>query len=157
MPCSDWTAGTAPVGKGNNSDVNIICNLNWATGEIRMASIYRDTYLNVSDKNSYNKINSAFLQGGPTQAVKALNKNLDLEIDDYAVFNWKAVAEAINILGGVDIEITKKEFYYINCLYYRDGKGHGNSVHTAEKGRHEPSGWRPGGGLRPSEAYGHGL
>lgn len=104
------------VGKGNNSDVNIICNLNWATGEIRMASIYRDTYLNVSDKNSYNKINSAFLQGGPTQAVKALNKNLDLEIDDYAVFNWKAVAEAINILGGVDIEITKKEFYYINAF-----------------------------------------
>lgn len=104
------------VGKGNNSDVNIICNLNWATGEIQMASIYRDTYLNVSDKNSYNKINSAFLQGGPTQAVKALNKNLDLEIDDYAVFNWKAVAEAINILGGVDIEITKKEFYYINAF-----------------------------------------
>ena len=51
------------VGKGNNSDVNIICNLNWATGEIRMASIYRDTYLNVSDKNSYNKINSAFFAG----------------------------------------------------------------------------------------------
>lgn len=104
------------VGKGNNSDVNIICNLNMATGEIRMASVYRDTYLNVSDKGSYNKINSAFLQGGPTQAVKALNKNLDLEIDDYAVFNWKAVAEAINILGGVDIEITKKEFYYINAF-----------------------------------------
>ncbi len=104
------------VGKGNNSDVNIICNLDLATGEIRMASIYRDTYLNVSDKGSYNKINSAFLQGGPTQAVKALNKNLDLEIDDYAVFNWKAVAEAINILGGVDIEITKKEFYYINAF-----------------------------------------
>ena len=104
------------VGKGNNSDVNIICNLDLATGEIRMASIYRDTYLSVSDKGSYNKINSAFLQGGPTQAVKALNKNLDLEIDDYAVFNWKAVAEAINILGGVDIEITKKEFYYINAF-----------------------------------------
>lgn len=104
------------VGKGNNSDVNMICNIDLATGEIRMVSVYRDTYLNISDKNSYNKINAAFLQGGPTQAVKALNKNLDLEIDDYAVFNWKAVAEAINILGGVDIEITKKEFYYINAF-----------------------------------------
>lgn len=104
------------VGKGNNSDVNIICNIDLATGEINLVSVYRDTYLNISDKNSYNKINAAFLQGGPTQAVKALNKNLDLEIDDYAVFNWKAVAEAINILGGVDIEITKKEFYYINAF-----------------------------------------
>lgn len=104
------------VGKGNNADVNLICNVDLATGEIKLVSVYRDTYLNISDKNSYNKINAAFLQGGPTQAVKALNKNLDLEIDDYAVFNWKAVAEAINILGGVDIEISKKEFYYINAF-----------------------------------------
>lgn len=104
------------VGKGNNADVNMVCNVDLATGEIKIVSVYRDTYLNISDKNSYNKINSAFLQGGPTQAVKALNKNLDLEIDDYAIFNWKAVAEAINILGGVDIEISKKEFYYINAF-----------------------------------------
>lgn len=113
------------VGKGNNSDVNMICNLNFETGEINLVSVYRDTYLNVNDKNSYNKMNSAFLQGGPTQAVKTLNKNLDLEIDDYAVFNWKAVAEAINILGGVDIEITKKEFYYINAFITETVKGTG--------------------------------
>ena len=44
------------VGKGNNSDVNIICNINQDTGEIRLVSVYRDSYLNVNDKNSYNKI-----------------------------------------------------------------------------------------------------
>lgn len=104
------------VGKGNNSDVNLLCNINQDTGEIRLVSVFRDTYLNISDKNQYNKLNAAYLQGGPEQAVKTLNKNLDLDIDDYATFNWKAVADAINILGGIDVEITKAEFYYINAF-----------------------------------------
>ncbi len=104
------------VGKGNNSDVNIICNIDQGTGEIRLVSVYRDSYLSISDKNSYNKLNAAYMQGGPEQAVKALNKNLDIDIDDYATFNWKAVADAINILGGIDVEITKSEFYYINAF-----------------------------------------
>ncbi len=103
------------VGKGNMSDVIIICNINQETGEIKLVSLFRDTYLNVDDKNSYNKINQAYFRGGPKQAVEALNRNLDLEIDDYATFNWKAVADAINVLGGVDVELSKAEFYYINA------------------------------------------
>ena len=104
------------VGKGNNSDVNILCNIDQGTGEIRLVSVYRDSYLNISDKNTYNKINAANMQGGPEQVVKAINRNLDIDIDDYATFNWKAVADAINILGGIDVEITKSEFYYINAF-----------------------------------------
>ena len=104
------------VGKGNNSDVNILCNIDQGTGEIPLVSVYRDSYLNISDKNTYNKINAAYMQGGPEQVVKALNRNLDIDIDDYATFNWKAVADAINILGGIDVEITKSEFYYINAF-----------------------------------------
>ena len=104
------------VGKGNNSDVNILYNIDQGTGEIRLVSVYRDSYLNISDKNTYNKINAAYMQGGPEQVVKALNRNLDIDIDDYATFNWKAVADAINILGGIDVEITKSEFYYINAF-----------------------------------------
>ena len=104
------------VGKGNNSDVNIICNINQDTGEIKLVSVFRDTYLNIKDNNTYNKINAAYLNGGPEQAVWALNRNLDLDVDDYAVFNWKAVADAINILGGIDLELSKAEFYYINAF-----------------------------------------
>ena len=47
--------------------------------------------------------------------VEALNRNLDLQIDDFATFNWKAVVDAVNILGGVDVELSKAEFYYINA------------------------------------------
>ncbi|MGL5434357.1 MAG: LCP family protein [Lachnospiraceae bacterium] len=104
------------IAKGTNADVNMICNINQDTGEIKLVSVFRDTYLNISDNGSYNKINQAYFLGGPQQAVAALNRNLDLNITDYMTFNWKAVADAINILGGVDIELSKAEFYYINSF-----------------------------------------
>lgn len=107
--------GKQSVGKGNNADVNMICSVNLETGEIKLVSVFRDTYLNISDKNSYNKINAAYANGGPEQAVKALNKNLGLNITQYATFNWKAVADAINILGGIDVEISQNEFSWINA------------------------------------------
>lgn len=100
--------------KGALSDVEMLCNIDKATGEIKLVSVYRDTYLKINSKGTYHKINEAYFKGGHKQAVEALNENLDLKIDDYATFNWKAVADAINILGGVDIEITDAEFAYIN-------------------------------------------
>lgn len=107
--------GKANVGKGTNADVNLIASINMETGEIKLVSVFRDTYLNISDKDSYNKLNYAYAQGGPEQAVKALNKNLGLNITQYATFNWKAVADAINILGGVDITLSESEFSWINA------------------------------------------
>lgn len=117
------------LGKGNNSDVNIICNVNMDTGEIKLVSVYRDTYLNIDNHGSYNKINQAYLQGGADQAIQALNRNLDLQMDDYATFNWKAVVDAINILGGVDIELSKAEFYYINAYITETVKATGVGSH----------------------------
>lgn len=104
------------VNRGTNADVIMICNINRDTGEIRLVSVFRDTYLNTSESNTYNKINSAYANGGATQALAAINKNLDLDITEYVTFNWKAVADGINMLGGVDIEISKAEFRYINSF-----------------------------------------
>lgn len=101
------------VSKGALSDVIMICNVD-KEGKIKLASVFRDTYLKIDAKGNYNKINQAYAIGGPKQAVQALNENLDLEIDNYMTFNWKSVAEGINILGGVDVDITKKEFKQIN-------------------------------------------
>lgn len=117
------------VGKGTNADVNMIACINQDTGDIKLVSVYRDTYLNIDDKGSYNKINQAYAVGGPEQAVRALNKNLDLNITDYITFNWKGVADAINILGGVDVEITKSEFKYINSFITETVKTTGIGSH----------------------------
>lgn len=96
------------------ADVQMICSIDRATGEIRLVSVYRDTYLKINSEGTYHKINEAYFKGGHKQAVSALEENLDIKIDDYATFNWKSVAEAINILGGIDLEITPAEFKYIN-------------------------------------------
>lgn len=98
------------LGEGSRSDVIMICNINNETGEIRLVSVYRDTYLDGSGNENFRKINEAYEIGGPNQALTALNHNLDLNIIKYVTFNWKSVADVINILGGVDLEITRQEY-----------------------------------------------
>ena len=103
------------VGKDALSDVNIIARVDMATGEIKLVSIYRDTYTQIDSDGNYHKFNEAYFRGGPEQAIWALEHNTDVKIDDYVTFNWKAVVDAINILGGVDIDISDAEFKYINA------------------------------------------
>ena len=109
---------TGSVDKGNNADVNMIVNLNLETGDVQLISVYRDLYLSVTDNNSYDKLNAAYRRGGPEQAVKTLNKNFDLNIDSYFAFNWKAVADGIELLGGIDLEITRSEYTYMNAFIH---------------------------------------
>jgi len=106
------------VGRGANADVQLIVCIDRATGAVKLASVFRDTYLNLAAGSRFAKINEAYADGGPEQAVAALNKNLDLDIEHYATFNWRAVADVINMLGGVDIDITEKEFKYMNAYIH---------------------------------------
>ncbi len=103
------------ISRGNRSDVNMIACVNQDTGEVKLVSLYRDTYMKIGD-NDYRKFNMAYSTGGPEQALKMINENLDLNITEYITFNWKAVADGINILGGIDLEITKSEFKFINAF-----------------------------------------
>lgn len=101
-----------------NSDTMIIVSVNNKTGEIKMCSLYRDTYLDISGKDDgerkFRKANAAYMAGGPEQAVNMMNKNLDLNISDYVAVDFKALIEVIDLLGGVDIEVTDEEVGYIN-------------------------------------------
>lgn len=100
-----------------HSDTIIIVSINNKTGEVRMASVYRDTMLQVPDRNggfSYTKANAAFFQGGAEGAINMLNANLDLDITDYAVVNFTGLIKIIDALGGIDANITESERTYIN-------------------------------------------
>ncbi len=97
-----------------NSDVIIVASINKDTKEVKMLSVYRDTYLNMTDNDGYNKANAAYAYGGPQQAVNMLNVNLDLDITDYVTVDFNAVANAIDLLGGVEIEISNEEAEYMN-------------------------------------------
>ena len=98
------------------SDVNMIAVLNRETGEIRLCSVFRDTFVQINEDGKHHKFNEAYFKGGSKQALWTLKHNLDIVPDDYVTFNWKAVIDAINIMGGVDIEITEPEFAYINAF-----------------------------------------
>lgn len=95
------------------SDVIMIASINNKTKEVRLVSVYRDTYLSVGG-GKYGKANTAYSRGGAKQAVQMLNANLDLNIKEYVCVDWAAVTEAIDALGGVEIDITKEEVKHIN-------------------------------------------
>lgn len=98
------------------SDVNMIAVLNRETGEIRLCSLFRDTFVQINEDGKHHKLNEAYFKGGSKQALWTLKHNFEIVPDDYITFNWKAVIDAINIMGGVDIEITEPEFAYINAF-----------------------------------------
>lgn len=91
-----------------NSDVIMIASINNDTHEVKLLSVYRDTYLDIGD-GVFKKCNAAYAKGGPEQAITMLNKNLDLNITDYVTVDFNAVVECVDLLGGVEITITDEE------------------------------------------------
>lgn len=105
-------------GRGNRSDCIIIASINNDTGDVKLISVYRDTYVNI-DGHGLDKITHAYSYGEAPLAVKTLNKNLDLNINEFVTVNFDAVSEAVDKLGGVQLDITADEIKYIN--QYIDG------------------------------------
>lgn len=103
------------LGDGNRSDTIIVASINNKTKEIKMVSVYRDTYLFIPKEDStYDKANLGYFYGGPELAINELNRNLDLDITDYVAVNFSALIDTIDAFGGIDLEITEKECFYIN-------------------------------------------
>ena len=95
------------LSKGN-SDVIMIASINNDTHEVKLVSIYRDSYLDTGN-NTYQKCNAAYARGGPEQAISMLNRNLDLNITDYVTVDFNAVVECVDLLGGVELTVTDEE------------------------------------------------
>ena len=96
-----------------NSDTMIIASVNNDTKEVKLVSIYRDTLLNLGN-DTYSKANAAYAFGGPEQAITMLNTNLDLNITDYATVKFDALAEIIDDLGGLDMDMSYAEIVHMN-------------------------------------------
>ena len=107
------TRESGQLGKGNRSDTIIIASINNDTGEVRLASVFRDTYLDMTT-GKFNKANSAYSTGGPEQAIKMLNKNLDLTIEKYISVDFAAMTDAVDLLGGIDIDVDEAEIDHLN-------------------------------------------
>ena len=99
--------------KDSHSDTIVICSINKSTKEAKMVSVYRDTYLD-NTNGEFRKATECYFFGGPERSINMLNKNLDLDIGDYIAVNFNAVIKAVDLIGGVDINVTEDELPYIN-------------------------------------------
>lgn len=99
--------------KGSRSDSMMIASINMDTGEIKLVSVYRDTYLNKGN-DKYGKCNGAYAANGAKQAMSMLNLNMDLAITDFVTVGYNAVKECVDGLGGVWIDIDSAELEHIN-------------------------------------------
>lgn len=104
--------------ESGRSDTIMVASINNETKEIKLVSVYRDTYLSVGG-GKYNKANTAYSYGGIKQAVQMLNTNLDLDITQYVCVDWTAVIETIDALGGIEIDLTSAEVTQLN-KYLKD-------------------------------------
>lgn len=98
------------------SDSIMILSLNTGTKEIKLISVMRDSFVPIDYKNkiTYNKINSAYAKGGPELAVKTLNTVFGLDISEYATVNFFGMADIVDALGGIEVEVTQNEVKHIN-------------------------------------------
>lgn len=100
---------------GANTDVMILVNLNEETGNIRLISILRDTLMRLADGGKYypdrlyDKANAQNCYTNISDTVSMLNRNLDLDIQEYVAVNWMAAAQIVDLLGGIEINIESEE------------------------------------------------
>lgn len=99
--------------KNTRSDSIIIASVNQDTGDVKLVSVYRDTYLNLGN-GKYAKCNSAYMYGGAKQAMTMLNRNLDLDITDFVTVGFEGLKATIDALGGVWVNVEKAEIVHLN-------------------------------------------
>lgn len=94
--------------EGSRSDCIMIASINHDTKEIKIVSVYRDTYLNIPGRG-LDKVNHAYAYGGPVLSMSTLNTNLDLDITEFVTVNFTATKDIINAIGGVTLTVTDAE------------------------------------------------
>ena len=100
--------------QGNRSDCIIIASINNNTKEVKLISVYRDTYVQIQG-HGLDKITHAYSYGSAQLALNTLNTNLDLNISEFATVNFDVVADAVDELGGIEINIeSQEEMRYLN-------------------------------------------
>lgn len=130
-------------GLGNRSDCMMIASINQETNEIKLISVYRDTYVYVMENGTkrLDKITHAYSYGGAQNTLKSLNEAMDLNITEFVTVNFDAVIAAVDSLGGVYIDIDKSEIKYVNDYIDATSESSGvKSSHITHAGRQKLDG-----------------
>lgn len=102
---------SADVSTGR-SDSIIIATIDTIHKKLKLTSVMRDSYVNISGIVN-DKINHAYAFGGPQLAIKTLNENFNLNIEDFVAVNFDSLPKIIDMIGGVTVDITSEEVSHI--------------------------------------------
>lgn len=115
------------VGSDNpfgRSDTMIMLSIDMRHKEVKMTSFMRDMLVTIpytdddGEPHGLDKLNSAYSLGGAELAVKTIEANFGVDIDRYAIVNFKSFVKIVDTLGGIDINLTQDEIDYINWQTY---------------------------------------
>ena len=130
-------------GLGNRSDCIMIASINQETNEVKLISVYRDTYVYVTEsgKERLDKITHAYSYGGAQNTLKSLNEAMDLNITEFVTVNFDAVIAAVDSLGGVYIDIDESEIKHVNDYIDATSESSGvKSSHITHSGKQKLDG-----------------
>ena len=99
--------------EGTHADTIMIASIDEETKEVKIVSIYRDL-LTMQMNGKIKKANNAYFTGGPKDAINMLNKNFDVAIEDYVTVDFGAFADVVDLLGGIEIDVSKEEAAEMN-------------------------------------------
>lgn len=119
--------------EGAHADTIIIASIDGKTKEVRLASVYRDTLTKQMD-DKIQKVNYAYFAGGPREAINVLNKNFDLDIRQYVTVDFKALADVVDLLGGIEADVTEAEVAEMNKYIAETGKVAGKKAKLLSEG-----------------------
>ena len=128
-----------------NTQSMILVRVDPSTKQATMLSIPRDLWVPIPDQGQ-GKISTAYSQGGPDAAVKAVETNFKVHIDDYVWIGLNGLVKLIDKLGGVNLQVTNPvmdDFYPADLsstdnpyAYYRvavlPGATHMDGVHALQ-------------------------
>ena len=102
----------APKEKAGRSDAIMILTLDEEHKVMKLTSIMRDSYVDIPGHGD-DKITHAYAFGGPELAMKTLNKNFKVNVEEFMAVNFTSLPEIIDKLGGVKINIIQEEIHHI--------------------------------------------
>ena len=110
LGCDSYTKNTY-----SRSDSMIILSLNMENGSAKLTSLMRDTWIKVPGyKSKHRKLTELCAVGGPELTIRAINENFGMDIEHYALIGMEGIAEIIDIVGGLNLDITEAERKALN-------------------------------------------
>ena len=110
----DYDGGTF----AGRSDAIMVMSIDNVHHKVKLTSIMRDVRVYMGDgspyDSGYDKLNHAYMYGGPEQAIRTINQNFGLDIQDYVTVNFASMAKIVDAFGGVNIDLTEEEVEQIN-------------------------------------------